>query len=110
MHSNSTQFPTVRLVAAGCLSLALVLWAGCFDNWWQLGLSRYLSRPPYPTDEIAGFITLAISLLILAILLPVLRRGGASDRWLAVLLAAFPFSLFVLTMCGLLHLGMVVRL
>jgi hypothetical protein len=87
-------FPSIRLAAAGCLSLLLLFWVGLWDDAsWRLFISvdHGFDQEPY---WLALTVGLAISILI--ILIPVLWRGPVGDRWLAALLAVFPLSLFAI--------------
>jgi hypothetical protein len=92
--NDTDHFPSVRLAAAGCLSLLLLLWIGFWGDasWPMLISGRHgvgIDASPFSFAVATG-----LALLILLILIPVLWRGPARDRWLAALLAVFPLSLF----------------
>jgi hypothetical protein len=89
---SSDHFPSIRLAAAGCLSLLLLGWVGlwCQDFW------RPFVSIQHEIDEnlFSLTVTAGLALSILLILIPVLWRGPGADRWLALLLTFFPLSLF----------------
>jgi hypothetical protein len=91
MHTGtkSTDTSQVRLVAAGFLSLALLVWVTAFDDSWGLMFRPIPSHALL--DSYPIMITAGISLLTLGVLAPVLFRGRRKDRWLAVAFAILPF-------------------
>jgi|SRR5215472_746646 len=97
-HDKENDFPGVRLAAAGCLCLLLLVWVGFFDDSWQNAFMRMAHGHRDPS--MAALITGSISLLIFTVLFPVAYRGRTADRWLAALLALVPSSLFLLTALG----------
>ena len=84
--NKSEYFPSVRLAVAGYASLALLAWIGFVPGCVPPLLPR--TSPVYP---VAVVITALIAVFILAILTPVVWRGPVRDRWLALLVAVFPF-------------------
>ena len=100
MHDKENDFPGVRLAAAGCLCLVLLVWVGFVDASWQNAFIRIAHHHGDPIDSIGALITGSISLFIFTVLFPVAYRGQAADRWLAALLAVVPSSVFLLTALG----------
>jgi len=96
--NDHDHFPSVRLATSGCLSLVLLFWIGFWDDAsWRLFISPYHG---VDADPLSFAVTAGLALLILMILIPVLWRGPAGDRWLAALLALFPLSLFAIAVAG----------
>ena len=99
--NRSDHFPSIRLAAAGFLSLLLLGWVGvcCQDSWSIFTYTRHaIDEEPFSL-----IVTVGLALSILLILIPVLWRGPGIDRWLAALLTVFPLSLFaVAALSGLL--------
>jgi hypothetical protein len=100
MKAND-DFPSIRLAAAGFVSLLLLGWVGVWyqDFWSVFNFTRHaIDEEPFSLT-----VTVGLALSILLILIPVLWRGAGMDRWLAVLLTFFPLSLFaVAAVSGLL--------
>jgi hypothetical protein len=85
-------FPSIRLLAAGYASLALLLWVAIFDD-----TVRYILTPVRDGaggNSVRILLIAAFALLILAILAPVVWHGPRGDRFLALLLAIFPLLVF----------------
>ena len=95
MNANTAVFPQVRLLVAGCLSVALLASIAFFDRPWDEVIGYV---PPCHwglTNPTGMLLTAALSLLTLTVLTPVLLRCRGLDRWLAAFLAIFPLLLFV---------------
>ena len=90
--NKSEHFPSVRLAVAGYMSLALLAWIGFMPGCLP-PISHLFGR----VNPVATTVTAAISLFTLVILAPVVWHGPRRDRWLALLLAVFPFLAFGVT-------------
>jgi hypothetical protein len=84
--NKSEHFPSVRLAVAGYASLSLLAWIGFVPGC----VPPFLFRTS-PVHAVPVVVTALVSLFILVILTPVVRHGPGRDRWLALLLAVFPF-------------------
>jgi hypothetical protein len=88
---KSEHYPIARLVVAGYVSLALLAWIGFVPGSFPPlldGLSR--------VELVPTLISATISLLVIAILVPVIWRGPAGSRWLAAMLSIFPVLIFAI--------------
>src|SRR5262245_21050350 len=86
-------FPMARLAVAGYVSLALLAWIEIVPE----------SFPPLlngasQVELVPALLSVTISLLVIAILVPVIWRGPAGSRWLAVMLSIFPVLIFAIAM------------
>jgi hypothetical protein len=100
MAKQSIDRSQVRLVAAGFLSLILLVRITIFDDSWLQVFQRiHRHGPPDPTRQL---LTATISLLILAMLSPVLIRGRCGDKLLAALVMVFPLFMFTVSAIQLL--------
>src|SRR5438552_8993845 len=88
MQDKTCDRPSVRLAAAGCLSLLVLLWVGVFDDSWQTVFIRV--SPCHFREPFGNLVTVALSLSALTALYPVVRLRRSAHRWSAAFLAAFP--------------------
>jgi hypothetical protein len=92
---KSEHYPIARLAVAGHVSLALLAWIGFVPGSFPPlldGLSR--------VELVPALLSATISLLVIAILVPVIWRGPAGSRWLAAMLSIFPVMIFAIaTLC-----------
>ena len=93
--NTSAPFPAVRLLAAGFLTLLLVIWVG-FQKGALLPDIRLLQRGEFGSLG-RLIVTANLAVFILLILFPVGWRGPRGSRSLALLLAVFPLLTLLLT-------------
>lgn len=89
---KAQHFPSVRLLAAGFVSMVLLGWLSFNGDAFPPVLLNV--RDGYPGNEVSIAVTATISLIILVTLIPVLKQGPQVDRRLAFLLAMFPLFIF----------------
>jgi hypothetical protein len=82
--NKSAHIPSVQLVAVGFASLALLAWIGFVPGSIPSTLRFTVDHP------VRMMITSNLAFLILVPLVPLLWRGPAHVRWLALLLSLFP--------------------
>ena len=95
MSANTADFPRVRLLAAGCLSIVLLGAIVFFDPPWDEVVGYVPACHRGLANPTGMLVTAALSLLTLTVLAPVLFRCRGIDRWSAALLAIFPLLMFV---------------
>src|SRR5262245_13180208 len=94
MDAKTTDILRIRLAAAGCLNLVLLVWVIFIEDSWKNLFTHVASWDrggPNPSGILS---TAAISLATLTLLFPVLLRGRDEDRSLTTLLAPFPLFMF----------------
>ena len=92
--NESAHSPAVRLVVAGSASLILLAWIGFVP-----GSIPFIVRSS-DGHPVRILITALFALLIILALAPILGRGPAGMRWLALLLCLFPaLALSVAGLC-----------
>jgi hypothetical protein len=89
--AKTTEAVRIRLAAAGCLNLVLLVWVA-LDPWENV--LKYVAGRQAFANPSGILLTAAISLVILTLLFPVLLRGRDVDRLLTTLFAPFPLFMF----------------
>jgi hypothetical protein len=88
--NQSAYYPSVRLAVAGYVTLVLLAWIGFVPG--ATPSLQFTGEHP-----VRILITTLCALLILLTLAPVLGRGPAHMRWLALLLCLFPALIMAMT-------------
>ncbi len=93
VNQKPAHYPIARLAVAGYVILALLAWIGFVPG--------SFPSPNYLHDQVElvpTLVTATISLLVIAILAPVLWRGPNQSRWLAAMLSILPAAIFAISL------------
>jgi hypothetical protein len=91
--NKQAHFPSVRLAAAGIISVLLLAWLAFVPR-----ASPFQADVNAKTYPVALLGTSLLSLANLTVLAPVLWHGPGRDRWLAMLVSVFPLLTFGVTL------------